>query len=75
LLLTTNGGRAQNTAVKKSPNMCKIGAEPIKSVLFVTREDIEQLNATTIQTEIFKRKGNERGDDATMANWQMRKLE
>jgi hypothetical protein len=34
--------------------------------LMKTREDIEQLNATRIQTEIFKRKGNERDDDATM---------
>jgi hypothetical protein len=47
--------------------MCEISTEPIKGVLFATREDIEHLNATRIQTENFKRKGNEKDDDATMA--------
>jgi hypothetical protein len=64
---TTNVERAQNTTVNKSPNMCEISTEPIKGVLFATREGIEQLNATGIQTENFKRKGNEKDDDATMA--------
>jgi hypothetical protein len=56
LLLTTNGGGTQNTTVNKSPNMCKIGTGPINSVLFVTREDIEQLNATRSKQRDFQKK-------------------
>jgi hypothetical protein len=41
--------------------MCKIGIEPIKSVLFVTREDIEQLDATKIQTERFSKEKEFKG--------------
>jgi hypothetical protein len=75
LLLTTNGGRAQNTAVNKSPNICQIRTEPIKSVLFATREDIEQLNATRIQTERFSKEKEMKG--MMMPRWQpcLRKLE
>jgi hypothetical protein len=68
VLVTTNGGRAQNTALNKSPNMCKIGIEPIKSVLFATREDIEQLNATRIQTERFSKEKKMKG--MMMPRWQ-----
>jgi hypothetical protein len=75
LLLTTNGRRAQNIAMNKSPNMCKIGIEPIKSVLFVTREDIEQLNSTRIQTERFSKEKEMKG--VMMPQWQpcLRRLE
>jgi hypothetical protein len=61
LLVTTNSVRVQNTAVNKSPNTCKIGTEPIKSVLFATREDIEQLNATRIQTQRFSKEKEMKG--------------
>jgi hypothetical protein len=64
LLLTTNGGRTQNTAVNKSPKMCKIGTEPIKRVLFATRAAEYYKNP---DRQIFKGRGNERDDDATMA--------
>jgi hypothetical protein len=57
--------------MNKSPVMCKIGTEPIKSALFVKREDIKQQNATRIQTHRFSK------EEERLPRWQpcLHKLE